>query len=177
MEKNESKVGNLRERSLTSLTQNKPTTHQFSWLSGNKFVFGAGGLRFKSQAGQIEHSVANGSPSLRHFFKKSCVGVLPGHNDAEIGPANSLHALAYYNEYNKRKKRPCAQFATMMIMKNVFFAFKLTSEKKKNSIAITNSITVTYSRGVKQHGRVANGLQVKQPPRNITFSTTISSCC
>ena len=92
MEKNESKVGNLRERSLTSLTQNKPTTHQFSWSSGNKFVFGAGGLRFKSRAGQIEHSVANGSPPLRHFFQKSCVGVLPGHNDAEMGPANSLHA-------------------------------------------------------------------------------------
>ena len=61
-----------------------------------------------------------------------------------------------------------------------FFAFTPISEKKKNSIAITNSITVTYSGGVKQHGRVANGLQVKQPPRgneNITFSTTISSCC
>ena len=132
MEKNESKVGNLRERSLTSLTQNKPTTHQFSWSSGNEFVFGAGGLRFKSRAGQIEHSVANGSPPLRHFFKKSSVGVLPGHNDAEMGPANSLHALAYYSEYNK-KKRPCAQFATMMIMINVFFAFTPTSEKKKNN--------------------------------------------
>ena len=63
---------------------------------------------------------------------------------------------------------------------DVFFAFTPTSEKKKNSIAITNSITVTYSGGVKQHGRVANSLQVKQPPRgdeNITFSTTISSCC
>ena len=63
---------------------------------------------------------------------------------------------------------------------DVFFAFTPTSEKKKNSIAITNSITVTYSGGVKQHGRVANGLQVKQPPRgdeNITFSTTISSHC
>ena len=117
MEKNESKVGNLRERSLTSLTQNKPTTHQFSWSSGNKFVFGAGGLRFKFRAGQIEHGVANGSPPLR----QSCVGMLPGHNDAEMDPANSLHALAYYSEYNKRKKRPCAQFATMMIMINVFF--------------------------------------------------------
>ena len=131
--KNESKFGNLRERLLTSLTQNKPTSHQFSWSSGNKFVFGAGGLRFKSRACQIEHNVANGSPPLRHFFKKSCVGLLSGHNDAEMGPANSLHALAYYREFNKRKKRPCAQFATMMIMINVFFAFTTTSEKKKKS--------------------------------------------
>ena len=41
--------------------------------SGNAFVSGAGGLRFKSQAGQIGHSVANGSPPLRHFFERSCV--------------------------------------------------------------------------------------------------------
>ena len=41
--------------------------------SGNAFVSGAGGLRFKSLAGQIGHSVANGSSPLRHFFKKSCV--------------------------------------------------------------------------------------------------------
>ena len=44
-----------------------------SWSSGNAFVSGVGGLRFKSQAGQIGHSVANGSPPLRHFFERSCV--------------------------------------------------------------------------------------------------------
>ena len=44
-----------------------------SWSSGNAFVSEAGGLRFKSRAGQIEHSVANGSPPLRHFFERSCV--------------------------------------------------------------------------------------------------------
>ena len=44
-----------------------------SWSSGNAFVPEAGGLRFKSRAGQIEHSVANGSPPLRHFFERSCV--------------------------------------------------------------------------------------------------------
>ena len=44
-----------------------------SWSSGNAFVSGAGGLRFKSRAGQIGHSVANGSPPLRHFFERSCV--------------------------------------------------------------------------------------------------------
>ena len=46
---------------------------KFCWSSGNAFVSGAGGLRFKSQAGQIGHSVANGSPPLRHFFERSCV--------------------------------------------------------------------------------------------------------
>ena len=44
-----------------------------SWSSGNAFVSGAGGLRFKFRAGQIGHSVANGSPPLRHFFQRSCV--------------------------------------------------------------------------------------------------------
>ena len=44
-----------------------------SWSSGNAFVSGAGGLRFKSRAGKIGQSVVNGSPPLRHFFEKSCV--------------------------------------------------------------------------------------------------------
>ena len=49
--------------------ENKPA----SLSSGNTFVSGAGGLRFKSRAGQIGHSVANGSPPLRHIFESSCV--------------------------------------------------------------------------------------------------------
>ena len=28
--------------------------------------------------------------------------MLPGRNDAEMGPANSLHALVYCSEYNER---------------------------------------------------------------------------
>ena len=63
-----------------------------SWSTGNAFVTGAGGLRFKSQAGQIGHSVSNGSPPLRHLFERSCVA--RRRNDAEIGPANSLYASA-----------------------------------------------------------------------------------
>ena len=35
------------------------------------FVSGAGGLRFKSPAGQIVHSAANGLPPLQQFFEKS----------------------------------------------------------------------------------------------------------
>ena len=46
------------------------------WSSGNTFVSGAGGPRFKSRAGQIKHSVAH------------------RRNDAEVGPANWLHASA-----------------------------------------------------------------------------------
>ena len=66
-----------------------------SWTSGNALVSAAGGLRFKSRTGQIGHSVTNGSPPLRHSLKGA---VLPGRNDAEMGPANSLHASAYYSE-------------------------------------------------------------------------------
>ena len=44
-----------------------------SWSSGNAFVSWAGGLRSKSRAGQIGHSVAKGSSQLRHFLEKSCV--------------------------------------------------------------------------------------------------------
>ena len=50
--------------------------------SGNAFVSGERGLRFKSLAGQIEHRVADGSLLLRHFFE----AVSPGRNDAKMGP-------------------------------------------------------------------------------------------
>ena len=42
-----------------------------------------GGLGFDSRAGQIEHSVANGLPTLRHFYR----AVLPKHKAAEMRPA------------------------------------------------------------------------------------------
>ena len=44
-----------------------------SWSSGNAFVSEAGGLGFKPRVGQIENSVANGLPPLRHFFERSFV--------------------------------------------------------------------------------------------------------
>ena len=59
-----------------------------------------GGARFKSRAGQIEHSVANGSPPQRHFFEKSCV--VRRRNDTKLGLANSLHVTVYYSECNDR---------------------------------------------------------------------------
>ena len=41
--------------------------------SGNEFIFGVGGLRFKSRADQIGHSLDNSSPSLQYFFESSCM--------------------------------------------------------------------------------------------------------
>ena len=42
-------------------------------------------------------------PTARHRCDISSKGaVLPGRNDAEMGPDNSLHASAYYSEYNER---------------------------------------------------------------------------
>ena len=84
--------------------QNSSTLNLFaSCSSGNAFVSGTGGLRFKSRASQIGYSVANGLPTTCHRCDISLNGaVLPGRNDAIMGPANSLHALAYYCEYNER---------------------------------------------------------------------------
>ena len=59
--------------------------------SGNAFVSEVEGWRFKSRAGQIRHSVANGSLRCDISIKEV---VLPWRNDAEMGPANSLHASA-----------------------------------------------------------------------------------
>ena len=42
-------------------------------------------------------------PTASHRCDISSKGaVLPRRNDAEMGPANSLHASVYYIEYNKR---------------------------------------------------------------------------
>ena len=43
------------------------------------------GLKFKSRASHIGHSVANSSPPLQHFFKGSCVARAQEHGDAEMG--------------------------------------------------------------------------------------------
>ena len=57
---------------------------------GSTFVFGAVGLRLKSRSGQIEHSVANSSPPLRHFFKRSWVARARWRGDWLVnGPTSS----------------------------------------------------------------------------------------
>ena len=63
--------------------------HVHKWTVGavmKNIAIGAGGLGFDSCAGQIGHSVANGSPVLRHFFG----AVLPRRCATEMGSA------AYY---------------------------------------------------------------------------------
>ena len=95
------------------------------WSSGNAFVSGAGGLRFKSRAGQTEPV----SSTIRHrrniFFKEA---VLPGCNDAEIGPSNSLHPLAYYSEYNEE----CDLISSSEEHRQ-YCEIKLKSEQQKHS--------------------------------------------
>ena len=42
-------------------------------------------------------------PAAHHRCNISSKGaVLPGRNDAEMGPVNSLHASGYYSVYNER---------------------------------------------------------------------------
>ena len=41
-------------------------------------------------------------PTVRYRSDISKEAMLPGRNDAEMGPANSLHASVYYSEYIER---------------------------------------------------------------------------
>ena len=66
------------------------TINLASWSNGNAFFSGVGGLRFNFLAGQIGHNVAYGSRLLQHFFERSYVA--HRRNNAEMVPANSLHA-------------------------------------------------------------------------------------
>ena len=69
-----------------------------SWSSGNAFVSGAGGLRFN--LGPVKSNTV--LPTARHRCDiSSKEAVLPWRNDAKMGPANSLHASAYYSDYKK----------------------------------------------------------------------------
>ena len=56
-------------------------------------------LRYKSRTSQIKFRVSDGSLPQRYFFERSCVARRC--NDAEMGLANSLHALAQHSEYNE----------------------------------------------------------------------------
>ena len=71
-------------------------------LNGNAFFSGAGGLIFKSRAGQIGYSVAICRSSGHRCDISSKATEWPRYNEAKMGPANSLHTLAKYSEYNKR---------------------------------------------------------------------------
>ena len=65
------------------------------WL----FISGAGGLKFKSLAGQIGHKVTNGLPLLQQFFEKS---VLPGSNDSAM-TIPETHYTLWCNTVGKAK--------------------------------------------------------------------------
>ena len=62
------------------------------WSSGYAFVSGAEGMRFKFRTGQIGHSIAKSSPSLRHFSNGA--DVLPGRNDAKVAPQTRVVSWA-----------------------------------------------------------------------------------
>ena len=65
----------------------------FRWSSGNALVSGVGGLRFKSWVCKSDIML----PTACHRCSISSKGaVLLGCNDAEVGPADSLHASAYF---------------------------------------------------------------------------------
>ena len=55
------------------------------WCNGN-IAYGVGGLRFDSRAGQIRHSVADGSPPLRFSLEFKAASLR--RYAAEIGPAS-----------------------------------------------------------------------------------------
>ena len=64
---------------MIAFVTNRPMT--FLQSNGNAFVSEAGGLRFKSRAGQTGHSVPNGWPLLQHFFEWSCIALAQQRGD------------------------------------------------------------------------------------------------
>ena len=86
--------------------------------------------------------------------------VLPRRSDAEMGPANSLHALAKYSEYNERF--------------DFDLRFDLTQTRKSAFVYVCsghlNVIVITfYSSSClgQETAKGAFGLRVKLPPANL----------
>ena len=107
-----------------------------SCSSAHAFVSGAGSLKFKSRTGQIGHSVANGSPPLRHFLVRSCE---PTGAVMRKSAPPTRYASAIYSEYNigfdvpsivQNKTIPCTIASTKQIpsiVQNNHKCRKLTS--------------------------------------------------
>ena len=78
-----------------------------SWLSGNAFVSGMEGLRFKSRVGQIGHSVANGSPFIAAIFLRKelrCPGTMtwrwaPPSHTLRHNTASIMKDLTFFSKY------------------------------------------------------------------------------
>ena len=71
--------------------------------NGSVCVFGSRGMRFKYQAGQIGHSVANGLPPRRHFFEKSYVAWAQCHGDGIhklVARFSVLQRILYNERFN-----------------------------------------------------------------------------
>ena len=70
---------------------------------------------------------------------------MPGRNDAEMGPANSLHASAYYSEYNER-----FDLITLTPSKDEFGegALEFFSKKQPNYRRIATAAFMTLERTI-----------------------------
>ena len=82
---------------------------------------GARGLRFKSR--QVKSDTV--LPTARHCCNTSKEAMLPGRNDVEMGPDNSLHASAYYTAYNERFELIHLKLLPKCILLNCVFHSKL----------------------------------------------------
>ena len=103
----------------------------YSTLFGTLVRLWSGRSTFKSQAGQIGDSVANGSPPLRRFFERSWV--VSRRNDTEIGPANSLQAS--YTRYTLRNTvRKTQDLVGNFSFMNLLFALPVHEIKNFSSI-------------------------------------------
>ena len=74
-----------------------------NWRSLKVIAIGAVGLEFNSRAGQIRHSIDNGSPPLRRFFGAvlRCLGAKDGSTVLEFGTVRSIfrHIVRYVYSY------------------------------------------------------------------------------
>ena len=103
-------------------------------------------VRSSNRASQVRHIVANDSPFLQHFIKKSCFA--SRRNAAEMGTANSLQAVAYYNEYDnligkyntKNKSTKC-----FCVMNNAFLgaAYDNCRKIKTAKIIVNRKLNLT----------------------------------
>ena len=134
---------------LASKAKNKWTTFSIYAASSRKiflsckvfifeFIFIELGLLMKPSSSSLEREVWGSNlgpvklntvlPTTRHRCDiSSKEAMFFGRNDAKIGPADSLHASAYYSEYNERfdlnsDSNGCT-WVQVRVQKNYFFEF------------------------------------------------------
>ena len=116
-------------------------------ISDNTLVSGSRGLKFKS--GLVKSDTM--FPKARYRCNVSLKGaVMPRLNDAEMGPANLLHASAYYR-VNKKKiiaKRIKTNFITVQNALNpivVLFRFALRTRDSNLRVACISFLAIVTS--------------------------------